>query len=258
MGDGDQGRLKGVLARARRGVIDLVFPPLCVLCREPVADPDSLCPECWNTLQFIDGPVCACCGLPFEVDAGPDTLCGTCLAHPPEFDKARAILCYDDAGKKPVLALKHADRLDLVPAFARWLERTAQPVLADADMIVPVPLHPLRLWKRRYNQSAELARGLARRTGIAFEPLILKRQKATPSQGAMPSAEARRRNVRGAFTVPKTRRASVKGKRILLIDDVLTTGATVSASARALKRAGAECVFVLALARVVRPLRDTL
>jgi Predicted amidophosphoribosyltransferases len=240
------------LHRIWRGLVDLAYPPLCVLCREPVADPDSLCPACWSELQFIDGPVCVRCGLPFEIDAGPGTECGSCIADPPKFDKARAILRYDDASKKPVLALKHADRLDLVPAFAKWLDRAGRELLAETDMIVPVPLHRMRLWKRRYNQSAELARALSRRSGLPLEPLVLERVKPTPSQGTMPSAEARRKNVAGAFLVPKPMRPAVKGRRVLLIDDVLTTGATASASARALKRAGATSVFVLALARVVR------
>ncbi len=243
-------------ARAGRGLLDLVYPPLCILCREPVSDPDSLCPACWGELHFIDGPVCAACGLPFEIDPGEDTLCGACIAHPPSFDKARAILRYDDASKKPILALKHADRLDLVPAFGRWLERSGRSLLAACDMVVPVPLHRMRLWKRRYNQAAELARSIARLTGLPPEPLVLERLRPTPSQGTMPSARARRRNVRGAFAVPKERRPAVQGKRVLLVDDVLTTGATADACARALKRAGASSVFVLALARVVRPLAD--
>ncbi len=244
--------LQGVLQRAGRGFADLFFPPLCLLCREPVADPDSLCPACWTEMQFIDGPVCARCGLPFEIDAGPDTVCGACIADPPQFDKARAILRYDDASKKPVLALKHADRLDLVPAFAKWLDRAGRDLLAETDMIVPVPLHRLRLWKRRYNQSAEIARGLSRLSGVPLQPLVLERRKPTPSQGTMPSAAARRKNVVGAFCVSKPARAALKAKRVLLIDDVLTTGATASACARALKRAGAASVYVLALARVVR------
>ena len=237
-----------------RWAVDLVYPPLCMLCREPVSDPGSLCPTCWGGLHFIDGPVCAACGLPFEVDAGPDTLCGTCLAEPPLFDCARAILTYDDLSKKPVLALKHADRLDLVPGFGRWLERCGGDALRKAELIVPVPLHRWRLWKRRYNQAAELARALSRLTAVPAASSVLIRRKPTPSQGAMPSAEARRRNVRGAFVVPLGERAAVAGRHILLVDDVLTTGATANACARALKRAGAASVFVLALARVVRPL----
>jgi ComF family protein len=249
---------QGAWMRAGQKLLDLIYPPLCICCREPVTDPDSLCPACWQALHFLDGPVCAACGQPFEVDPGGETLCADCLAHPPAFDKARAILRYDDAGKKPVLALKHADRLDLVPAFGRWLERAGKDLLLASDVIVPVPLHRFRLWQRRYNQSAELARALARRTGLPCEPLLLERRRPTPSQGEMPSARARRRNVLGAFAVPKARRAALKGKRVLLIDDVLTTGATASACARALKRAGAAAVLVLALARVVRPPAETI
>jgi len=256
LGVGMFGALENGWKRAGRAVLDLVYPPLCVVCREPVTDPNSLCPDCWQALHFLDGPCCVNCGLPFEVDPGEDTQCAACIAHPPDFDRARAIFRYDDASKKPVLALKYGDRLDLLPAFGRWLDRTGRPLLAQSDMIVPVPLHRTRLWKRRYNQSAELGRALARVAGLPAEPLVLVRTRPTPSQGEMPSAGARRRNVRGAFAVPKRERPKVEAKRVLLVDDVLTTGATVNACARALKRAGATSVFVLALARVVRPLAE--
>jgi ComF family protein len=142
----------------------------------------------------------------------------------------------------------------VVPAFARWLERAGRELIADADVIMPVPLHPLRLWTRRFNQSALLASALARRSRKTYEPLVLRRTRSTPSQGEMPSAKARRKNVRGAFRVDPDRVSAVKERRILLVDDVLTTGATVDACARALKRAGAAKVSVLTLARVARPL----
>ena len=244
--------------RGGRQVLDLVYPPLCIACREHVSEPGSLCPECWRTLHFLDGPVCAACGLPFEIDPGGETLCAGCHAYPPSFDKARAVLRYDDASRKPILALKNADRLDLTPAFGRWLERVGRELLAQSDLIVPVPLHRFRLWKRRYNQSAELARALSRLGGLPVDPFALCRIRSMPSQGNMPSASARRRNVRGAFAVPEGRRPAVDGKQILLVDDVLTTGATANACAKALKRAGARQVCVLALARVVRPLADTI
>jgi ComF family protein len=237
-----------------RQVLDLVYPPLCIACREHVSEPDSLCPECWRTLHFLDGPVCAACGLPFEIDPGGEPLCAGCHAYPPSFDKARAVLRYDDASRKPILALKNMDRLDLAPAFGRWLERAGRELLAQSDLIAPVPLHRFRLWKRRYNQSAELARALSRLGGLPVDPFALRRVRSTPSQGLMPSASARRRNVRGAFTVPDKYRSAVDGKRVLLVDDVLTTGATANACAKTLKRAGAQQVCVLALARVVRPL----
>ena len=180
-----------------------------------------------------------------------DNLCAACLTRPPAFDSARAIFVYDEKSRGAILALKHADRLDLVPGFAHWLKRTGQALLDGSDMVVPVPLHAFRLWRRRYNQSAELARRLARERQLVYAPSALVRARATASQGVMASAKARRRNVLGAFEVPKP--ATVAGKRVLLLDDVLTTGATAEACARALKRAGAARVDVLVLARVVKP-----
>jgi ComF family protein len=230
-------------------VLDLLFPPLCLGCRGPVGEA-GYCAPCWSALTFLEGPGCACCGLPFAVALDGETLCAACLAQPPAFDKARAIMAYDDKSRSAILALKHADRLDLVPGFSRWLGRTGRNLLEDSDLIAPVPLHRLRLWNRRYNQSAELARRLAREWKRVYEPFALTRSRPTASQGAMASAKARRRNVLGAFQVPDP--AKVKGKRVLLLDDVMTTGATVQACARALKRAGAERVHVLVLARVVK------
>lgn len=237
-------------------VLNLFFPPLCIGCREPVAEAGGFCAACWSDIVFLDGPACACCGAPFPFDPGPQTLCAACLARTPAFSKARAIFAYDDKSRAPILALKHADRLDLVPGFARWLERAGAALLADCDVIVPVPLHRGRLWRRRYNQAAELARALARRSGKKADPLLLVRSRATPSQGAMVSARARRRNVLGAFQVPDS--AKVKSRNILLVDDVLTTGATVDAASRALLRAGAAKVTVLALARIVRATEITI
>jgi len=232
-----------------KAVLDAIFPPQCMACRATVAEP-GFCATCWSAVTFLDGPCCQCCGLPFPVALEGENLCAACLAKPPAFDSCRAILAYDDNSKASILALKHADRLDLVPGFARWLARAGSAVLANSDLIVPVPLHGLRLWQRRYNQAAELARRLGRDRDIAVDPFVLVRSRATPSQGSQPSAKARRRNVQRAFQVPDP--ARVAGRRILLLDDVVTTGATVDACARALKRAGAQGVSVLALARVVK------
>jgi ComF family protein len=240
--------------RLGRAVLDLLFPPLCMMCRKQVGDPGNLCAECWKNVTFLDGPSCESCGLPFEFDVGEGTRCATCLAQPPAFDAARSVMRYDEFSKGPILALKRADRHDVVPGFARWLERAGRSLLAEADIIVPVPLHPVRLWTRRFNQSALLGIALARRAHKPFEPLVLRRTRPTPSQGEMPSAKARRRNMRGAFRVDAARAAAVEGRNVLLVDDVLTTGATVDACARALKRAGAAKVAVLTLARVSRPL----
>ena len=157
---------------------------------------------------------------------------------------------YDDKSRDLILAMKRGDRLDLVPAFAGWLLRSGRALIEQADVIVPVPLHRSRLWTRRYNQSALLARELSRRAGRPADPFVLERSRRTPSQGEMPSAKARRRNVLGAFrvVVPGT----IRGKTVLLIDDVYTTGATIEACARVLKRAKVQSVLVLTLARVVR------
>jgi len=234
---------------AAKTVLDMLFPPLCVGCRTTVSQP-GFCPACWSAVTFLEGPGCRCCGLPFAVVLEGDNLCAACLAKPPAFDSARAILVYDEKSRGAILALKHADRLDLVPGFSRWLSRSGSALLKDSDLVIPVPLHPWRLWRRRYNQSAELARRLARDWALAYDPSALARTRPTPSQGAMASAKARRRNVLAAFKVPQP--ARVAGRRILLVDDVLTTGATVDSCARALKRAGAARVQVLVLARVVK------
>jgi ComF family protein len=163
-------------------------------------------------------------------------------------------MAYDDASKGAVLALKRSDRLEFADLFSLWLRRAGQSLLDEADLIVPVPLHRWRLWARRYNQSALLAQRLSHLSRKPFDPFVLTRTRSTPSQGVMPSAKARARNMRGAFRVPPSQTAKIDGRRVLLVDDVLTTGATLEACARALKRGGAEKVLVLTIARVPRPL----
>ena len=252
-GTGEQvARSPGVLGSATRHALDLVFPPLCVACRVRVGEPHSLCARCWNAMSFLESALCARCGAPFEVDPGAETVCGPCYAQPHDFDRARALVRYDDASKGLILAFKHGDRLDHAPAFAHWMERVGKPMLSEVDIVVPVPLHRWRLWARRYNQAAVLASRIAALSGKPFEPMALERKRPTPSQGTMVSAKARRRNVLGAFRVPPDAVARVRGKHVLLVDDVFTTGATLDACARALKRAGAARVDALTLARVVR------
>jgi ComF family protein len=229
-----------------RGALDLFFPPQALDGgRRPLAGGYSA--EGWNRIRFLDGPVCDGCGAPFEFD--PGARCPACLAKPRAFDAARAACLYDENSRDPILQLKHADRLDLAPLFARWISRVAHPLIESADAIAPVPLHPLRLLRRRYNQAAEIARPLCALTGTPYLPDALVRRRATETQGGK-SGSGRRRNVAGAFEVPANRRNRVAGLRILLIDDVLTTGATAEGCARALKAAGAARVDLAVVARV--------
>ncbi len=243
---------------ARRGgglLLDALLPPQCLACRTIVDRPGRLCAACWGGMQFIAAPFCACCGLPFEVEAGPDMLCGECLREPPRFDRARAVLRYDAASRSPILAFKHGDRTDAAPAFARWMAQAAADLVTAADVIVPVPLHRWRLLRRRYNQAALVALALGRLAGKPVLPDLLRRTRATPSQGGLGRSE-RARNVQGAFALRSGLAGKVQGKRILLVDDVFTTGATVEACARVLRRAGASHVDVAVLARVVRTGND--
>jgi predicted amidophosphoribosyltransferase len=211
-----------------RSGLDLIFPPR-GLDGAP-SQAGGLSAETWSRIHFLDGPVCDGCGAPFEYDQGPGARCGGCMARPRAFAAARAACLYDEASREPILKLKHADRPDLAPLFALWISRAARELVAEADAVLPVPLHPLRLLKRRYNQA-------------------LIRRRATDSQAGK-SGAGRRRNVAAAFEVPDAKRALVEGKRLLLIDDVMTTGATAEGCARALRKAGAARVDVAVVARV--------
>lgn len=203
--------------------------------------------DAWGRIRFLDGPVCDGCGVPFEFD--PGDRCAACLAKPRAFDAARAACLYDETSRDPILKLKHADRLDLAPMLARWISRAARDLIEDADAIAPVPLHRFRLLHRRYNQAAEIARPLAAITGTPYLPDALVRRRDTATQAGK-SGSGRKRNVAAAFEVPASRRKQVDGLRILLIDDVLTTGATAEGCARALKAAGAARVDLAVVARV--------
>ena len=229
---------------AWRVALDMLFPPQS-LDGGPRPLAGGFSADAWSKIRFLDGPVCDGCGQPFEFD--PGARCAACLKKPRAFDAARAACLYDEASRGPILQLKHADRLDLAPMFARWLSRSARELIDQADAIAPVPLHPLRLLHRRYNQAAEIARPLAAMTGTPYLPDALVRRRATATQGGK-SGSGRKRNVAGAFEVPDPRR--VAGLRILLIDDVLTTGATAEGCARALKAAGAARVDLAVVARV--------
>lgn len=241
---------KRKILTAGSALLDVLLPPQCLGCRRLVDRPGQLCPDCWGRIRFIAPPFCACCGLPFAHDPGPGALCGGCAAHPPVFQRARAVFRYDAASRGLILAFKHGDRLDAAPPFARWLAAAGAALLAEADLILPVPLHRRRLFQRRYNQAALLAQALARQRGLPVATQVLLRRRNTPSQGHL-RASQRRRNVAGAFAVAPGGAARLAGRRVLLVDDVFTTGATLEAAARALLAAGAREVDCLTLARVV-------
>ncbi|MCB2112794.1 MAG: ComF family protein [Parvularculaceae bacterium] len=232
-------------------ILDFVTPTLCPLTGAPTSAPDLLSAAAWSAIQFIDDPVCDRCGAPFASDFGSGAVCARCAAHPPDFDRARAAVVYDEASHGLVVSFKHADRTELVRAFTLWLERAGAPLFTPRAVLVPAPLHRNRLVSRRYNQAALLSSALARRARLVSAPMLLERTRATPPQKDL-SPEARRRNVAGAFAVRAGMEGMAEGAHIILIDDVLTTGATLSACARTLKRAGARRVDALVLARAMR------
>lgn len=234
-------------------VIDAVMPPRCVRCGTIVATAGALCAECFDQVAFITEPFCVRCGVPFTDVYAPsrgDLTCGACLKDSPQFGRARAVFVYTPESRVLVTRLKFADRTDLAPTLARWMVRAGSDVLAEADLIIPVPLHRWRLLSRTYNQSTLLARHISKQSGVAAEFHAVRRVKATPRQGGL-SARARRRNVTRAFEVRLPRR--IAGQNILLVDDVLTTGATLNACARVLMSAGAKRVDALVAGRVPAP-----
>ncbi len=232
----------------------MALPPLCPSCRAPLGDGVGLCASCWSKLSLIEPPYCARLGIPFTYDPGPGLLSMEAIADPPAYDRARAAVRYDEIARKLVLSFKYGDRLDLAPMMGQWMARAGRELLGDADALLPVPLHWRRLWARRFNQSATLAGAISGISGVPVLHGALKRMRATPQQVGLSKTE-RADNVQGAFRVPPEEKAQVAGRRLVLIDDVLTSGATVDTCARALLRAGAAHVDVLVFARVVAPVR---
>lgn len=233
-----------------RAALSLVYPPVCIACQAATGEPHALCAACWSGIRFIERPYCERLGTPFAVDLGMPLLSPAAIADPPVFGRARAVAQYDGTASALVHRLKYGDRLELARAMGGMMSRAGTELLKDADVIVPVPLHRWRLWRRRFNQAMALAAVVSRRSGVACDPLLLARVKRTRQQVGLTRAQ-RQENLQGAFRVPTEAKARLKDKRILLIDDVLTTGATANAASRALLRGGAASVDILAFARVV-------
>jgi ComF family protein len=237
------------LRRIGRALVDGVLPPRCLSCGDIIDQPDALCGRCWSGITFFAPPWCVLCGLPFPHPMGEDAVCGDCAREPPAWNQARAVLRYDKNSRRLLLAFKHGDHTHSAAAFGRWMYRAGGEVLAGADLLVPVPLHWTRLFQRRYNQAALLAHAVRAAGGPEVAADWLVRRRRTPAQGHLGPA-ARERNVRGALAM--RHRRSVAGKHVVIIDDVMTTGATVEECARVLKRAGAASIGVLTLARALR------
>jgi ComF family protein len=242
---------KRIAGPAQR-LASLIFPQRSLVTNRELPGPGAIEPEHWSQLVFLGPPQCQRCGLAFGFEAEPRQLCAACLAHPPAYERARAALQYGDVSRGFVLALKRAGRRDGLALFAGWMHAAALDLAAEADLIVPVPLHYFRHVRRGFNQSVWLAAALSRRTNIRLCVDALVRRRATPSQAGLDPG-ARRRNVEGAFRARKSRKGRLKGARVLLVDDVFTTGATAEACAKALLRGGARCVDVVTLARVAGP-----
>jgi ComF family protein len=242
-------RLRSTFRQALNALGDLIVPPCCLVCQAPLEAHHLLCAPCWREVHFIRPPLCDVLGIPLPFDTGERTVSAAAIAHPPAYDRARAVAHFSGSMRTLIHQFKYADRHDACALYGRWLAEAARELQAGIDVVVPVPLSRLRLLSRRFNQAAILSQELARRTGLAVDLHLLKRRRFSKAQVGL-TRDQRRRNLAGAFHVPRHWQAALRGRNVLLIDDVITTGATVEACARALKRAGAARVDVLALALV--------
>lgn len=242
--------LKETARRALSLAFDVALPPVCPACRQPVAASGGLCAQCWSKLSFIARPYCERLGTPFPHDPGDGVLSMRAIADPPAYGRARAAVRYDEVARTLVHALKYGDRLELAPTMGRWMSEAGRELLTGADALIPVPLHWRRLWMRRFNQAAQLAKAVSERSGVPILHGALRRVRATAQQVGLARTD-RARNVQAAFRVPEASKAMIRGKRIVLVDDVLTSGATVDTCARTLLRGGARGVDVVVFACVV-------
>lgn len=247
--------LHRLLRNGLHGAISIVYPPTCIACRAATGEAQALCPACWRGIGFIERPYCERLGTPFPVDLGAGLLSPAAIADPPVFARARAVCRFDGTARELVHRLKYGDRVELSLTLGRMMAQAGRELAADADLVLPVPLHRTRLWRRRFNQAAALAGIVSRETGLPLAATALTRIRRTRQQIGLTRAQ-RAENLQGAFHVSAAARGQIEGRRILLVDDVLTTGATVNAASRALLRAGASAVDVLTFARVVTDGRE--
>ena len=228
--------------------LNIICPPVCPICGEAVDEPHCLCQKCYQKLHFITKPCCSVCGRPFEYQGLENMICATCMKKAPSFSMARSALEYDDFSKQLVLAFKHGDRTELTPLFVKFLMQADPEIFQNVDLIMPVPLHWTRRLKRKYNQSALLGKALGRKMGLPYSEKYLKRVRRTESQGKKKQKE-RQKNVKNAFLTIHS--DQIRGKTVLLVDDVMTTGATLNECAKVLKKEGVKDIKVITLYRVI-------
>lgn len=234
-------------------MLETLYPTRCVACGEETAESQMLCATCWPDVHFISGLVCDACGVPLQGDARPESqFCESCFKSPPAWGKGRAVALYQGSVRRMVLALKHADRLDIAIPMASWMSGAVRGLTEPDSIVTAVPLHRRRFFLRRYNQAVLLGNRLAKNENLQFVPDILIRVKPTLMQKGM-TRQQRFENLRGAIAINPRQSAKIQGKPVLIVDDVMTTGATLSACAEACLAGGAKTVNVIVLARVARP-----
>lgn len=243
-------RAAGLARRFGAAILDQLYPPVCLHCETAIAEADALCAKCFAQLRPITAPLCPRLGIPFEVALGPDAISAEAIADPPPFDRARSAVAYNDIARNLIGRLKYGDRPELARFCARLMAAAGHEFWEAGPVLVPVPLHRFRQFERRYNQSTELARCIARITGLKVDPVLVDRVKRTKQQVGL-SAEQRQRNVAGAFAARSDALGRLNGRRVVIVDDVITTGSTVKAVTKALQKAGVAQIDVISFARVV-------